>query len=67
MPQGQLLPVPDGVSLVDAAALPEATCTIEGTVYQMAHLAPGETFLVHGGAGGIGSSPSRSRTPKAAR
>jgi putative PIG3 family NAD(P)H quinone oxidoreductase len=55
VPQGQLLPVPQGVSLVDAAALPEATCTIQGTVYQMAHLAPGETFLVHGGAGGIGT------------
>jgi putative PIG3 family NAD(P)H quinone oxidoreductase len=55
VPQGQLLPVPDGVSLVDAAALPEATCTIEGTVYQMAHLAAGEMFLVHGGAGGIGT------------
>jgi putative PIG3 family NAD(P)H quinone oxidoreductase len=55
VPQGQLLPLPDGVSLVDAAALPEATCTIQGTVYQMAHLAPGETFLVHGGAGGIGT------------
>jgi putative PIG3 family NAD(P)H quinone oxidoreductase len=55
VPQGQLLPVPDGVSLADAAALPEATCTIQGTVYQMAHLAPGETFLVHGGAGGIGT------------
>src|ERR1700734_2987538 len=37
VPQGQLLPVPRGVSLVDAAALPEATCTIQGTVYQMAH------------------------------
>jgi putative PIG3 family NAD(P)H quinone oxidoreductase len=55
VPEGQLLPVPAGVSLVDAAALPEATCTIQGTVYQMAHLAPGETFLVHGGAGGIGT------------
>src|SRR6202044_81824 len=37
VPHGQLLPIPDGVSLVDAAALPEATCTIQGTVYQMAH------------------------------
>ena len=55
MPQGQLLPVPEGVPLVDAAALPEAACTIQGTVYQMAHLAPGETYLVHGGAGGIGT------------
>jgi putative PIG3 family NAD(P)H quinone oxidoreductase len=55
VPQGQLLPIPDGVSLVDAAALPEATCTIQGTVYQQARLAPGEMFLVHGGAGGIGT------------
>jgi putative PIG3 family NAD(P)H quinone oxidoreductase len=55
VPQGQLLPIPDGVSLVEAAALPEATCTIQGTVYQMAHLAPDDTFLVHGGAGGIGT------------
>ena len=55
VPQGQLLPIPEEVSLVDAAALPEATCTIQGTVYQMAHLAPGETYLVHGGAGGIGT------------
>ena len=55
VPQGQLLPVPEGVSLVDAAALPEAACTIQGTVYQMARLAPGETYLVHGGAGGIGT------------
>src|SRR6202451_3268570 len=44
-----------GAPLVDAAALPEATCTIQGTVYQQARLAPGETFLVHGGAGGIGT------------
>jgi putative PIG3 family NAD(P)H quinone oxidoreductase len=55
VPQGQLLPVPEGVPLVDAAALPEATCTIQGTVYQMGRLAPGETYLVHGGAGGIGT------------
>jgi putative PIG3 family NAD(P)H quinone oxidoreductase len=55
VPQGQLLPVPEGMSLVDAAALPEATCTIQGTVYQMGRLAPGDTFLVHGGAGGIGT------------
>ena len=55
VPQGQLLPVPDGVSLTDAAALPEAACTVQGTVYQQARLTAGETFLVHGGAGGIGT------------
>ncbi|MGP7999313.1 MAG: NAD(P)H-quinone oxidoreductase [Streptosporangiaceae bacterium] len=55
VPAGQLLPVPDGVPVVDAAGLPEAACTIQGTVYQMAHLAGGEVYLVHGGAGGMGS------------
>lgn len=55
VPQGQLLPVPDGVSLIDAAGLPEAACTVQGTVYLQAHLDPGEVYLVHGGAGGMGS------------
>jgi putative PIG3 family NAD(P)H quinone oxidoreductase len=55
VPQGQLLPVPGGVPLADAAALPEAACTVQGTVYQMARLQAGEVILVHGGAGGIGS------------
>jgi putative PIG3 family NAD(P)H quinone oxidoreductase len=55
VPQGQLLPAPQSVPLVDAAALPEAACTVQGTVYQQARLKAGETYLVHGGAGGIGS------------
>jgi putative PIG3 family NAD(P)H quinone oxidoreductase len=55
VPQGQLLPAPDGMPLVDAAALPEAACTVQGTVYQLARLKAGETYLVHGGAGGVGS------------
>ena len=55
VPQGQLLPVPGGVTLTDAAALPEAACTVQGTVYQLARLSAGEVFLVHGGSGGIGS------------
>jgi putative PIG3 family NAD(P)H quinone oxidoreductase len=55
VPQGQLLPIPDGVSLVEAASLPEATCTVHATVMAQAHLAAGETLLVHGGAGGIGT------------
>ena len=55
VPQGQLLPVPDGVSLVDAAGLPETACTVYATVFQQARLTPGETILVHGGAGGIGT------------
>ena len=55
VPQGQVMPVPAGLAVIDAAAFPEAACTVEGTVYQLARLSAGETFLVHGGAGGIGT------------
>ncbi len=55
VPQSQLLPVPDGVSLTEAASLPEVACTVNSTVFGQAGLAAGETFLVHGGAGGIGT------------
>jgi putative PIG3 family NAD(P)H quinone oxidoreductase len=55
VPQGQLLPIPDGVTLTDAAGLPESACTVYANVFQQAHLASGETILVHGGAGGIGT------------
>jgi putative PIG3 family NAD(P)H quinone oxidoreductase len=55
VPAEQLLPVPAGVSVVDAAALPEAACTVHATVCSQAKLAAGETLLVHGGAGGIGT------------
>lgn len=55
VPAGQLLPVPAGVSLVDAAALPEVSCTVWSNVFQRAALQPGEVLLVHGGASGIGT------------
>jgi putative PIG3 family NAD(P)H quinone oxidoreductase len=55
VPAGQLLPVPLGLSLVDAAALPEVTCTVWSNVMMVARLRPGEVFLVHGGGGGIGT------------
>ncbi|WP_148573421.1 NAD(P)H-quinone oxidoreductase [Nocardioides caldifontis] len=55
VPAGQLMPVPDGVDLVTAAALPEVACTVWSNVFMVAGLRPGETFLVHGGAGGIGT------------
>ncbi len=55
VPVGQLLPVPDGVGLVEAAALPEATCTVWSNLFMLAGLRPGETLLVHGGASGIGT------------
>ncbi|GED85873.1 NAD(P)H-quinone oxidoreductase [Streptomyces sp. 6-11-2] len=55
VPAGQLLPVPDGVGLRQAAALPEVTCTVWSNVFMVAQLRPGETLLVHGGSSGIGT------------
>jgi len=55
VPAGQLMPVPDGVDLVTAAALPEVAATVWSNVFMVAGLKPHETFLVHGGAGGIGT------------
>lgn len=55
VPAGQLLPVPAGVSLEDAAALPEVACTVWSNVFLTANLQPGEVFLVHGGSSGIGT------------
>ncbi|WP_316739308.1 NAD(P)H-quinone oxidoreductase [Streptomyces sp. MK7] len=55
VPAGQLLPVPESVDLRQAAALPEVTCTVWSNVFMVAHLRPGETFLVHGGSSGIGT------------
>ncbi len=52
---GQVLPVPSGVSLRDAAALPEVVCTVWSNVFLTASLQPGETLLVHGGSSGIGT------------
>jgi putative PIG3 family NAD(P)H quinone oxidoreductase len=55
VPAGQLLPVPRGLSPVEAAALPEVVNTVWSNVFMVAHLRPGETLLVHGGASGIGT------------
>ncbi|GAB3246747.1 NAD(P)H-quinone oxidoreductase [Nocardioides dilutus] len=55
LPAGQLMPVPAGVDLVTAAALPEVACTVWSNVFMVAGLRPEETLLVHGGAGGIGT------------
>lgn len=56
VPAGQLMPVPAGVSLVDAAALPEVMCTVWSMVFQRGRLQAGETLLVHGGSSGIGTA-----------
>ena len=56
-PVGQLMPVPQGVPLVDAAALPEVTCTVWSMVFgeYAGRLQPGESILIHGGSSGIGT------------
>jgi putative PIG3 family NAD(P)H quinone oxidoreductase len=55
VPAGQLMRVPAGVPLAVAGALPEVACTVWANVFMVAHLSAGETLLVHGGAGGIGT------------
>lgn len=50
------LPVPEGLSLTEAAALPETFFTVWTNLYDRARLQPGETLLVHGGASGIGTT-----------
>jgi putative PIG3 family NAD(P)H quinone oxidoreductase len=55
VPATQLLPVPEGVSLVDAAALPEVVCTVWSNLFMTANLQVGQTVLIHGGSSGIGT------------
>jgi putative PIG3 family NAD(P)H quinone oxidoreductase len=55
VPAAQCMPVPAGVDLVTAAGLPEVACTVWSNVEQIARLAQGESFLVHGGSSGIGT------------
>jgi len=51
-----VLPVPEGVALIEAAALPEVYATVWLNVFQLAALKPGEKILLHAGASGIGSA-----------
>ena len=53
---GQVLKKPASLSLTEAAGLPETVFTVYSTVIQRGRLQPGETFLVHGGSSGIGST-----------
>lgn len=55
VPAGQVLPVPRGVNLIDAAGLPEVACTVWSNLVLTAHLGAGQLLLVHGGASGVGS------------
>ena len=55
-PEGQCLPVPGGLSMVDAAGLPETCFTVWTNVFERARLKAGERLLVHGGTSGIGTT-----------
>ena len=67
VPAGQVMPVPDGVDLVSAAALPEVACTVWSNVFMLAGLQPAEILLVHGGASGIGTMAIQLATVLGAR
>lgn len=55
VPIGQVMPVPAGIDLGLAAALPEVACTVWSNLFLVGNLLPAQTLLVHGGAGGIGT------------
>lgn len=55
VPAGQLLPIPEGYSFVEAASIVEVACTVWSNIGMLAGLKEGQTFLIHGGGGGIGT------------
>jgi NADPH2:quinone reductase len=66
-PEPQVLPVPKGLSMVEAAALPETFFTVWTNVFDRGHLRSGETFLVHGGSSGIGTTAIQLARARGAR
>ena len=56
VPAQQCLPIPDGLSMIEAAALPETFFTVWSNVFDRGRLKAGETFLIHGGTSGIGTT-----------
>lgn len=54
VPEGQCMPIPQGVSLIDAAGLPEVFCTVWSNMMDRCDLKAGETVLIQGGTSGIG-------------
>jgi putative PIG3 family NAD(P)H quinone oxidoreductase len=55
VPIGQVMTVPTGIGLVEAAALPEVACTVWSNLDMVANLSEGEWLLIHGGGSGIGT------------
>ncbi len=66
-PDAQVLPVPEGLALEDAAGLPETYFTVWTNVFERARLRAGEVFLVHGGASGIGTTAIQLAAARGAR
>lgn len=66
-PAAQCLPVPHGLGLVEAAALPETTLTVWNNVFERGRLQAGETLLVHGGSSGIGTTAIQLAVARGAR
>ncbi len=54
VPVGQLVPIPDGFSLIEAASVIEVACTVWSNIMLTAHIEKGDTLLIHGGGGGVG-------------
>jgi len=67
VPAPQLLPIPAGIDLIEAAGLPEVACTVWSNLFMEAHLEAGEWLLVHGGAGGIGTMATQLATAHGAQ
>ena len=67
VPVPQALPVPAGLTMVEAAAVPETFFTVWTNVFQRSRLRAGETFLVHGGASGIGTTAIQLARERGAR
>jgi NADPH:quinone reductase len=66
-PEGSTLPVPQGLSLAEAAALPETVFTVWHNVFERGGLEPGEWLLVHGGSSGIGTTAIQMATALGAK
>jgi putative PIG3 family NAD(P)H quinone oxidoreductase len=56
VPAGQVMPVPDGIDVITAAAIPEVFITAHDNLVTRGRLSRGETVLIHGGAGGVGTA-----------
>lgn len=65
--QDHALPIPDGLDMIEAAALCETFFTVWTNVFERGHLKAGETFLVHGGTSGIGTTAIQLANAKGAR